>query len=723
MFKQAKWIRPALDLNEVEPLYGKKLALSGKIASAVLKITAMGVYEANINGVRVSDYVLAPGWTSYYHRLQVQTYDVTALLKEENELTVLVGKGWYHGYLPFHDLGKSPYQAGLAARPKGLIAELTVTYADGKTEIFATDESWNVSESAVRFSELYDGEIVDANVEPDFSIAAECFDGPDDTLIEQEGEEIREQEQIPAMDFFYTPKGELVIDFGQNLTGYVVTNVTAEKGEKVDLSFAEVMDKEGNFYTENYRAAKAQYIYTCREGEQVYKPKLTFWGFRYIRVNAFPGGINNAKLENFTAVVVHSELKRTGWLKSSNSLLNQLFDNIVWGQKGNFLDVPTDCPQRDERLGWTGDAQVFIRTAALNYDVQRFFNKWFADMRADQRENGIIGHVIPDVLQDPNSSAAWGDAATICPWEMYLAYGDKQVLADNFDMMCKWLEYPKSVTKDEYLWTGSVHFGDWLGLDSPNGTGRGATREDFIASAFHAHSVALVIAAGKVLGKDVSAYEAYHAKVVEAFRKAFPVYTTQTECALAALFDLAEDKQKACDQLAEFVKAAGVQLRTGFVGAPYLLHVLSMGGYHDLAYSLLLRTEYPSWLYSVTKGATTIWEHWDGIMENGDFWSAGMNSFNHYAYGSVADWVYTVALGINRAEPGYAKARIAPHPDERLDWLKGVVDTRYGRISSEWKKQEKYWRFDITTPVETEVVIGEKTRVVAPGSYSFFEKR
>ena len=536
--------------------------------------------------------------------------------------------------------------------------------------------------------------------------------------------EIHEQERISPSDIFTTPAGETVVDFGQELTGYVELSVDAKCGDVIALSHAEVMDRDGNFYTENYRTAKAKLHYTCRDGRQTWHPHFTFFGFRYIRIDAFPGGAALAKPENFTAIVVHSEMKRTGHLSCSDPLLNQLFSNIIWGQKGNFVDVPTDCPQRDERLGWTGDAQVFVRTACMNYDVEQFFTKWLADMAADQRDDGCVGHVIPDLLQSPYGSAAWGDAAVICPWEVYLAYGNPQILKNQFDCMKGWIDYITGSTKTPYLWTGGTHYGDWLGLDAPSGSYKGSTREDFIASAFYAHSTELLIKAGHVLGKDMADYEALYEKIIAAFRAAFPTYGTQSECVLAAHFHLTEHPQSAADQLAKMVKEAGNQLQTGFVGTPYLLHVLSDYGYAELAYTLLLRKEYPSWLYPVTKGATTIWEHWDGIMEDGGFWSADMNSFNHYAYGSVADWVYQKAAGIHTAEdaPSYAFIRFAPVPDVRLSWLTASLQTRHGLVESGWRQEDGKWRYEITTPVDAEICIDKNTQKVAAGHYIFYSQ-
>ena len=714
----AKWIIPAADMGSKAPCFSKAFKAEKAVASAALRITGMGVYEAAINGQNVTDTLLNPGWTAYGKRLQVQEYDVTALLAEDNEITVVLGKGWYRSPLIRHWSGT--IQTERMKLPAAITAELALIYQDGTAETLITDESWLVSESQVRFSELYDGEVVDATFVPAEKAAAVVYDGPTHTLIPHEGAPIREQERVYPVRIFTTPKGETVIDFGQELTGLLEVAVSAKAGDAVDVSFAEVMDQEGNFYTENYRGAKCQYRYICRDGQQSYKTKLTFYGWRYIRVNEFPGEVS---LDSFTGIVVHSDMKRTGHIRTSDPMLNQLFSNVVWGQKGNFVDVPTDCPQRDERLGWLGDAQVFARTACMNFDAEQFFSKWLNDLAADQREDGYVGHVIPDVWtalkENETSSAAWADAATIVPWEVYRAYGSKEMLRRQLPSMKKWVDYIGTITQKPDLWTGCGHFGDWLGLDAPSGSYKGSSREDFIASAFYAYSTELVIKAGKVLGEDVSAYEALYARIVAAFRKEFPEYLTQTECVLAAYFRLAEDVQQAADLLAEKVRAAGVQLQTGFVGTPYILHVLSDNGHADLAWGLLLRREYPSWLYPITKGATTIWEHWDGIMPDGGFWSRDMNSFNHYAYGSVADWIYGAAAGIQVLEdaPGYARIRIAPQPNAAIDWLEASIETRHGLVSSKWTKVDGGWRYDVTTPVETELAIGGEVRTVPAGSY------
>ena len=715
--KTSSWITVLQDTGDICPVFRKPFTAEKAIKKAELEITALGVYEAHINGQRVGDFVLAPGWTSYDHRLQVQTYDVTALLQTENDLRVTVGRGWFRSPMPGW-LNSEDKQRRMG-QPCGLIASLHICYADGADETILTDETWQWAKSRILFSEIYDGETCDARIEPKDWQPVKTLEWSKDILIPQEGEEIRETERVTAKRIFKTPQGDTVVDFGQEVTGYVEITLTAHAGDEVLFDHAEVQDRDGNWYNENYRSAKAQARYICREGKQTWHPELTFFGFRYIRLLSWPG---EAKAENFTAIAVHSDMKRTGWLKSGNAEMNQLFSNIVWGQRGNFLDVPTDCPQRDERLGWTGDAQVFIKTASYMFDTERFFRKWLHDMAADQRASGEVGQVIPDLMPEAASSAAWGDAATICPWQVYQTYGDRAVLEDQFESMRRWVDYITGDTMTPFLWTGHEHFEDWLGLDAPSGSYKGSSRADFIAAAFYARSAELTVKAGRVLGKDVSAYEKLHEGIVSAFRKAFPDYRTQTEHVLAAHFGLAEDPQGTADALADMVKRDGVQLRTGFVGTPYILHVLSDYGHEDLAWSLVLRREYPGWLYPVTRGATTIWEHWDGIREDGSFWSKDMNSFNHYAYGAVADWIFEQAAGIRHAEdrPGFEELIYAPHPDARLGWLQAKLDTRHGTVSALWAYGEDGVRCELETPVRTKVCLEGEEKWVNPGRYIFW---
>lgn len=714
----AKWISASKDIGDICPVFRKQCTVTKELEKADLYLTALGTYAPYMNGKRIGRQVLAPGWTAYDKRLQYQIYDVTEMMEQENTIEILLGKGWYASPMP--GWIDSEDKLRRMSRRQGIVGELHLHFADGTMERIITDGTWQWGESAVRFSEIYDGEVYDAGFETDRWEEVQEFDGPTETLVEQEGEDIREMERVAAKSVFITPVGETIVDFGQEVTGYIEFTVEAKRGEEIHILHGEVLDKHGNFYRDNYRSAKAEIRYICREGRQSWHPLLTFFGFRYLKILSFPGEI---KPEQFQAVVVYSNIQQTGFLTCGIPKLNQLFSNILWGQKGNFLDVPTDCPQRDERLGWTGDAQVFVKAASYNFDVERFFRKWLHDMKADQRPDGAIGQVIPDYMPEGAPSAAWGDAAVICPWQIYIAYGDPKVLEDQFESMKQWVDYISTHTTTPYLWTGGTHFGDWLGLDAPSGSYKGASREDFIASAYYAYSTELLVKSGHVLGKDMSEYEYLYRQIVATFRQTYPAYCTQTEHVLAVQFRLAENLQETADALVDMVINDGCRMRTGFVGTPYILHVLSDYGHADVAYSLLLREHYPSWLYSVNKGATTIWEHWDGIMENGDFWSDDMNSYNHYAYGSVADWVYEKAAGIQAVEetPGFEHVVIAPTPDTRLGWLQAEMNTRHGKISSKWMYTEEGVRYEIRVDMPASIVINEKEMKVQPGRYVFWD--
>ena len=719
MIQNASWITMEGAASTVVPVFRRSFSC-GHVRSAVLEVTCDGVYEAVLNGCRVGDFILAPGWTEYRRRLQVQAYDVTGLVGEKNTLEITVASGWFRRTNAPWTGTRNPDEF----LPAMLIAALRLCFEDGSEAVILTDDSWEVSESTVTLSGIFPGEDVDMTRTLSFEPARIC-DFPKSMLIPQEGPEVREQETVFPRASFRTPRGEWVIDFGQNLTGYMSFELDARAGEKLSFSTAEVLDKDGNFYTSNYRSARSQLHYICRDGHQAYKPRFTFFGFRYLRVDEAPAGFS---ADRICAVVLHSEMKRTGWLESSDPMLNQLFSNIVWSQKGNYLDIPTDCPQRDERYGWTGDCQIFCRTATLQYDVRHFFRKWLADVRAAQHENGWIPDVVPSLTAYKPGGAAWSDAVTIVPWQLYQTYGEISFLSDMYDAMVKWIDYIPAVSTTENLWTGCWTYGDWLALDAPEDyhpatielSKRGYSSDDLICSAFYANSVSIVIRTGKLLKRDVSAYEALYARIVSAYRARFSgSLNTQTEKVLTLHFDLAENPQELADALAEQIRACGMKLQTGLLGTPYLLHELSRYGHTETAWSLLLRREYPGWLYSVSRGATTVWEHWDGIRPDGTFWDDDMNSYNHYAYGSVADWVFGVACGIRPAEPGYAVVRIAPQPDPRLNSLCAVLDTVHGRIRSAWKYTDTGIRYEIDTPVPSEIVLGGKTRHVKKGRYLF----
>ncbi|MDD6483801.1 MAG: family 78 glycoside hydrolase catalytic domain [Clostridiales bacterium] len=724
MIKDAKWI--GRDMGEICPEFIRRFLVKKPVKHAVMTVTATGVYEARINGERVGNFFLAPGCTAYQKRLQYQEYDITDMLFGENEIAIILGKGWHRSRISANDLQVN-------STPGAVIAEIAVTYQDGESERIITDEAWTVRESPVRFSDIYDGEVCDNSRAYDEEKNVEILDISKDMLIPQEGEIVCAHERISPVKIFVTPKNERVLDFGQNLAGYVEIELDARAGDVIELSCAEILDSDGNFYTDNYRSAKSKYKYICGEGHQTCRPYFTFFGFRYIRLDSFPG---EPDLKHIHAAAVYSDMRRTGFIECSDLRINKLFLNTLWSQRSNFIDIPTDCPQRDERMGWTGDAQVFALTAGYNYDVLKFFKKWLGDLRAEQRADGSVPSIIPNfwkknITEDWGySSTAWGEAAVVIPYQMYRLYGDKSILEESFESMKKWVEYMRNDSIDEYLWTYDTsdeskkekHFGDWLGLDAPYGSYKGSSDPNFIASAFYAYSTSLLIKAGKAIGRDVSEYEELYGNIVKTFKERFHEYKTQTEYVLALYMGLANDTAAA--GLDKMIRENGNKLQTGFVGTPYLLHALSGNGYTETAYSLLLQEEYPSWLYEVTHGATTIWEHWDGIRDDGTIWSADMNSYNHYAYGSVIDWIYTVAAGIRTDEeyPGFERAVIAPKPDRRVGSLKVSFDSRQGKITSAWTVEGDNVRYEITVPVRSKIIIDGNEHDVLPGSYVLWGK-
>ena len=723
LLENAKFITTATPNADACPVFAKHVTAKKPVTSAALQITACGLYEAHINGQRVGDWYFTPGWTAYQHRIQVQTYDVTAMLQQENEIRILLGKGWYAS-----SISRGVYEP--ATGPCSIIAALTILYQDGTQETAVTDESWKYAETGIRYSDIYHGEIFDATVMPlewHSAVAANCRH---DVLVPQEGEPVRQTEVIPAVNIFTTPKGERVIDFGQEVTGYVCFRTVGKRGERILLDHAEVLDKDGNFYTENYRKAKSQVTYIANGKEDgFYHPVFSFQGFRYVRLTEYP--TDELYVGDFYAIVVHSDMQRTGFFTCSDMLVNRLYQNVIWGQRGNFLDVPTDCPQRDERLGWTGDAQVFCRTAAYNYNVDSFFRKWLHDLALGQLENGAVTWIVPAL--DRNAGAfAWGEAATVCPWELYRAYGDKRILAEQFASMKGWCDFVYNKGKSPAEWGSGHQFGDWLGLDAEEGSYRGATDDLLLATAFLAYSLDLVIKAGRVLDEDITVYEARKQEVKEAFLHEFVTADglltcdTQTAYVVALQFDMVHNKATCAAHLAELIKSNGNKLKTGFIGTAYIMDALSDNGYADVAYSLLLQKEFPSWLYSVRKGATTIWEHWDGLKPDGSMWSKDMNSFNHYAYGAVASWLYGTVAGIrpDEEQPGYRHIHIKPMPDSRLSWARAELDTAYGRIKSGWERCAEGYKISVSIPngATADITIGEQVYTVSRGEYSYILK-
>ncbi len=744
---KAKWIESTSDADSVNGpalLFRKEFTSEKKIISASIFITTHGIYEAYMNGQKLGDAFLTPGWTSYKKRLQYQVYDATKFVHSgKNVIGVNIGSGWYRTNLAWNN------NRNIYGKKIGLLAQLEIRYADGSNETIISDGSWKTSDQGpIRSSEIYNGEIYDARKEIDGWDAPGFNDQtwqtvkensyPKNNLVATYNEPVIMHESFKPVRVFKTPKGEQVVDFGQNLVGWERFVVTGKPGDTIIIDHAEVLDKDGNFYTDNLRAAKSENMYILKDNEGAFSPHFTFHGFRYIRIKGFKGEIRldtsdgkqrsdfidlgTGSKTNYLyagAVTLYSDMATTGQFNCSNPMLNQLQHNIQWGQKGNFLDVPTDCPQRDERLGWTGDAQAFSRTATYNMDVHNFFSKWLKDLAADQSDDGRVPFVVPNVLSDmAGGSAGWADAATIIPWNMWLAYGDPKILDDQYASMKSWVAFMQKNSND-YLWNTGFHFGDWLFYrPADDNDGRSAVTDKYlIAQCFFAYSTQLVLNAAKVLNKaeDVAKYTDLLQHIKEAYLKEYVtssgrlVSGTQTAYVLALQFDMLPEnlRAQAAKRLADNIQDYENHLTTGFLGTPYLCHVLSRFGYDTVAYKLLLQETYPSWLYPVKMGATTIWERWDGQKPDSSFQTPGMNSFNHYAYGAIGDWMYRTITGIDNYgdAAGYKKISIRPHPGGNLTYANGDLETAYGKISVHWKNADKKFLMDVEIPANTTGII------------------
>ncbi len=721
---KADWIEPNITEDKTKSgpsiMLRKEFELKKEIKSAKIYITSHGLYQLNLNGQKVSDELFTPGWTSYNKRLQYQVFDLSSQVKKgNNAIGVILGDGWYRGYLVWKE-NRNCYGSKLA-----VIAQLKVIYNDGTEELITTDNTWKSSTGAILASDIYNGETYDARLEqkgwdqPGF-IDTKWYDSSvkdfdKQILIASEGVPVRIHEIIKPVKKFTTPKGELVFDMGQNMVGWLQFKLKGKAGEKISMKFAEVLDKSGNFYTTNLRNAKVsdQYIFKG-EGIETYEPHFTFHGFRYVMIENYTGEIN---LEDLTGKVIYSDMPFTGSFECSDSLINQLQHNIQWGLRGNFLDVPTDCPQRDERLGWTADAQVFTPTACFNVNGAAFFTKWMKDFIADQRADGAVPHVVPNVIGDGYGSTAWGDAATIIPWGIYSIYGDKRILETQYQSMKAWVEYMRVQTANTgFIFNTGYHFGDWLAFSTNRSDYPGATTDkDLAATAYFARSTKILQQTAELLDKkaDADNYKQLLENIKNAFQKEFITPTgrlssnTQTAYVLALSNDLIPEELRtsAANRLANDVKKFG-HITTGFLGTPDICSVLTRFGHDDLAYMLLFRKEYPSWLYPISKGATTIWERWDGIKTDGSFQDPGMNSFNHYAYGAVGNWLYTTVAGIASASPGYKNIIIHPHPTEKLSYAKANYHSIHGEIASSWTATKgKLNTLEVVVPANTKATI------------------
>lgn len=726
---KAEWITHSLEEQEtVCPVYVRRFPVRKKVRRARLYATCCGVYEACINGKKAGNLFLAPGWTSYHHRLQYQTYDVTGLLAKENEIRVTVGNGWYKGELGF-DARPDRYGHRTA-----LLAMVCLEYEDGERDFVGTDESWNVETGEILFSEIYHGETLDYTVEKRLLGPAVLFQGKGDIgdVVAQESEPVRVTRRFCLPEKILTPKGEIVFDFGQNMAGLVEVRLPELTGDKLVIRHAETLDREGNFYTENLRTARCTdtYIYGEDRVGMTVMPHFTFHGFRYICVE---GAGADVGAENFTACAMHTDMQQTGSFTCDNRLVSQLQSNIQWGQRGNFLDIPTDCPQRDERLGWTGDAQVFCGTASYNFQTALFYGKWLRDMAAEASPEWGVPHVVPNILGDQAGAAAWSDAATVIPWTLYQVYGDRQMLAEQFPLMKGWVDYIRSKASGNGLWQSGFQYGDWLALDIEAGSmdRTGGTDKYLVANAYYAYSAGLVRDAAGVLGygAEEEEYGRLHEEIVEAMNREFITETgrlvseTQTACVVMLHFGIArpEYRKRILETLETNINAHHGHLTTGFVGTPYLCHCLSENGLHGLAGEVFMKEDFPGWLYAVKKGATTIWERWNSVLPDGSFDASGMNSLNHYAYGSIGSWLYEKVAGIRCMEPGYRKVRIQPMLTKGLTQVSASYESVYGTIQSAWSCRDGKICIDVRIPENTTAVIylPEKEGEISVGSGSY----
>ena len=715
------------------PQYLRKgFELNKDVVSARLYITAKGVFDVSINGKDVSDDVMPPGYTPYKERIETITYNVSDLIKSgQNTIGVEVASGWHSGRLGWMKTYWSDTET-----PK-VLCQLEIVLNDGSKQIIVSDDTWKgTTNGPIRLSEIYDGETYDANLE--------MIDWTKNSFIEEDWETANEfpvTDKIRLEPKRHTPvrskitlttkeiikkDGAVIFDLQQNMVGVPLLKVPMKKGQTLKIRFAEMLSPDGTFYTDNYRTAQSTNYYTAsRDGFILWKPKFTFHGFRYVELSGYDTSQEPAK-SWVSGLVQYSDFQKNGTFTTSHEKLNKLQSNIVWGLRGNFFDIPTDCPQRDERMGWTGDAQVFGPTSMFNADVYKFWASWMQSVRESQYDNGGIPWVVPDVLFNKKVSAGWGDVCTIIPWKIYLRTGDKRILEENFEMMKAWVSYHQDNSKNMISKMG--FFADWLQPYPQNGDNRGDTKLNVIGTAFFARSAMLTAKTAKALGKD-SEYEKYHNlywQVAKKFSNHFfnadgtvkNATETQTTYLLALAFDLLpEQKQKgAKEQLLKKIEEADYHLRTGFLGTPLLSEVLDETGEIDLMYKLLFNETYPSWFYSINQGATTIWERWNSYSKKDGFNPQNMNSLNHYAYGAIGEWMYERIGAIAPLEAGYKVIRIAPKPRNPLTSASAELNTPYGKAASSWKIEEGKFILNITIPPNT------TAKVLVPGIMVSFDE-
>lgn len=671
------------------PIFSKEIAPAKEVAKARLYVTGLGLYEAYIDGKKVGDEYLTPYSNNYNRWVQYQTYDITDQIAGGGKLSILLGNGWYKGRFGFSAFEDKGYYGN----EWKVIADVVLTYTDGAEEVIGTDESWTVTRSRIMFSNLYDGEQIDATAPELPAEEPTVCDAPKGRLEARRSLPVVAHEHIKPVELIHTPAGEQVFDMGQNFAGIFTFRVKEPAGTKIHIQTGEVLQK-GNFYNENLRSAKSEYIYISDGNETVIRPHFTYYGYRYVKVE----GVSNLKIEDFTGLALYSDIEMGGDVETGHDLVNQLVSNVRWGMKGNFIDVPTDCPQRDERMGWTGDTQVFSPTATFLADTYAFYSKYLHDMYTEQMDlDGMVPDVVPSAGVH-STACVWGDSSCIIPWNMYQFYGDKKILKDQYDSMRNWVDYISRVDSDNHGWRSVFHYGDWLALDNPSGKTdevMGGTDEGYIANIYYAASAGIVAKAARVLGYegDAKTYQALCDEQFEEVKKEYFSQTgrccikTQTALILALKYHLSENEELTKKTLRLLFQISGDKLKTGFTGMPLMCPVLSENGMNDLAYTLLLNEDYPGWLHEIKLGATTVWERWNSLDENGDISSTGMNSLNHYAYGSILEWVFRYVTGFRVSEehPGSRHLLIAPTLNWKLKRAKGSYHSAAGTYETSWE--------------------------------------
>ncbi len=724
---------PVREADEPVVRLRRGFSVEKEIASARVYVTARGLFKLILNGERVGNDYFANGFTSYHKRIDTLTYDVTDLLRTgENTLEAVLGTGWYAGRIPF-----GTEKIGPNGENAELLLQLEILFSDGTSNIIVSDKQWEgTGQGPIVSSSIYDGEIFDARLPvQEWGDVAVDEDLGSARLMPKPFLPVQKMQVLPVQAISEPRPGRYVFDLGQNMVGWARIKVPVEQDQTVTIRFAEMLNKDGTIYTDNYRSARSTDTYTAAQTGMIeWEPAFTFHGFRYVELSGLPLGATPQK-EWVEGIVLHSRFEQIGTFESSHAKLNQLQSNILWGWRGNSVDIPTDCPQRDERMGWTGDAQVFCPTALFNSDSLAFWKSWLLSMRGDQEADGSIPEIIPALVHQQNSPG-WMDAAIFVPWEVYVRCGDIGVLEDNFAMMEKLLGWYRAQSVDGLL-PNINGFGDWL-QPYPQGSGnRGDTPSPLLGAAFYARDAQILAAAALALGRNAEAkrYAAEAAALKSAFSEHYfdsfgmlkNAQETQTAYVLAIAFDLLPGhlREKAADRLVRLVHDADDHLRTGFLGTPYIIDVLDRAGYSDLAANLLFTETYPSWFFTINQGATTMWERWNSYSHADGFGDAGMNSFNHYAYGAIGQWMYERLAGLSPdpAHPGYKHFFVRPLIVDQLDWARAQLQTPYGLAASGWSwKNGKVVLEVVVPPNATATVVfpdDRKAETVPAGTYHY----